>query len=146
MAKKDKICLDELFGEAGKEGFGTCGFGNCNFGGRTLFDNPPGFNGDFTSGRLPHYAMTPRELDIIDDYENEISKSDSDTKDDLINIDIELGRLSAFNGYGSSKSRIEIKKHVSNITKRYRETVLALGTATCMLGAALVIERIKNRK
>lgn len=146
MAKKDKINLDEIFGEAGKDGFGTCGFGNFNFGGRELFDNTPGFKGDFVCGRLPHYAMTPRELDVIDDYENEISKSDSNTRDDLINIDIELGRLSAFNGYGGSKSRIEIKKHVSNITKRYREAVLTLSTATCILGLALVIERIKNRK
>lgn len=90
--------------------------------------------------------MTSRELDIIDDYENEIYKSDSSTKDDLINMDIELGRLSAFNGYESGKSKIEIKKHVYNIAKRYREAVLALSTATCVLGAALVIERIKNRK
>lgn len=161
MAKQEKdVNLDEMFGATNREGFGR-GFGAVPFGGGTFgtpygfgtapfcatgFGDTPGFKGDLKDGRLPHYATTPRSLDIINDYEDEIKKADADTKEDLIGIDIELGRLSAFQGFGAGYSRVKIKEHVANITKRYREVVYTLSAATCILGTALIIEKIRNKK
>lgn len=146
MVKKENINLDEMFGAASKDGFGTHGFGTNSFGTPYGFGAPYGFAGNLDSGRLPHYATSAKSLEVINNYEDEISKSDSETKEDLIGIDIELGRLSTFSGFGANYSRVKIKEHVANITKRYREAVLALSTVTCVLGTALIIEKIRNKK
>ena len=76
---------------------------------------------------------------IIEGYEKEITKVDSDTRDDLIGIDIELGKMIALQGFGAGYSRLKVKEHITNITKRYREAVIALS-------AALTFVNIKNKK
>ena len=143
MTKKDKINLDELFGETTNREFGN-GFNMGAFGG-TGFEAPYGFGGNFGTGRLPHYVTSPKSLDIINNYEDEITKADSETREDLIGIDIELGRLSAFRGYGANYSRLKVKEHVTNITKRYRKAVVALGVTTCTLATALVLTNMKRK-
>lgn len=64
----------------------------------------------------------------------------------MIGIDIELGKMIALQGFGAGYSRLKVKEHITNITKRYKEAVIALEVAVIALSAALTFVNIKNKK
>lgn len=149
MGKKDSKNLDELFGPT--QGFG--GFGGFGNGFRGNYDRGFGTH-EFGTGSSTGIPTPTKE--IIDNYEKEVKRADKDTRSDLINIDIELGKMSypelamsnrtPYPWLGAGYSRTKVKESVTNIVKRDREAIAVLEATVAILSAALVITHIKKKK
>lgn len=156
--EQDSKNLDDLFGTTPR--FGEFGTGNSDKFNIGSFGN--GFCGNYNRGfgtkefgeGLDSYIMNPKE--IIDNYEKEIERADRDTRSDLINIDIELGKMSypelvmgnrqPYPWLGAGYSRTKVKESVTNIVKRDREAIAVLEATVAILSAALIITHIKKKK
>ena len=146
--EQDSKNLDGLFGT--KSRFGEFGTGNYN---RCFGTNKFG-------ERLDSYIVNPvdKNKEIIDNYEKEVNRADKDTRSDLINIDIELGKMSypelamsMSNGtiypwLGAGYSRAKVKESVTNIVKRDRRAIAVLEATVAILSTALIITHIKKKK
>lgn len=149
MSKKDSKNSDELFGPT--QGFG--GFGGFGNGFRGNYDRGFGTR-EFGTGSSTGIPTPTKE--IIDNYEKEIERADRDTRSDLINIDIELGKMSypelvmgnrpPYPWLGAGYSRTKVKESVTNIVKRDREAIAVLEATVAVLSAALIITHIKKKK
>lgn len=161
MGKKDSKNLDNLFGptqEIGNSGnFGTGSFDTGSFG-TGSFGN--GFCGNYNRGfgtqEFDKANPASQFMEIVDNYEKEVKRADKDTRSDLINIDIELGKMSypelamsnrtPYPWLGAGYSRAKVKESVTNIVKRDREAIAVLEATVAILSAALVITHIKKKK
>lgn len=146
MGKKDSKNLDDLFGptqEIGNlGGFGTGFCGNYNRG--------------FGTQGFDKINPASQFMEIVDNYEKEVKRADKDTRSDLVNIDIELGKMSypelvmgsrpSYPWIGAGYSRAKIKESVTNIVKRDREAIAVLEATVAILSAALIITHIKKKK
>lgn len=159
MGKKDSKNLNDLFGptqEIGNSGsFGTGSFGTGNLGNEFRGNYDRGFGThEFGTGSSTGIPTPTKE--IIDNYEKEIERADRDTRSDLINIDIELGKMSypelvmgnrpPYPWLGAGYSRTKVKESVTNIVKRDREAIAVLEATVAVLSAALIITHIKKKK
>lgn len=160
--EQDSKNLDDLFGTT--QGFGGFGTGNSDKFNIGSFGN--GFCGNYNRGfgthgfgeRLDSYIMNPvdKTKEIIDNYEKEVKRADKDTRSDLINIDIELGKMSypelamsnrtPYPWLGAGYSRAKVKESVTNIVKRDRGAIAVLEATVAILSAALIITHIKKKK
>lgn len=149
MGKKDSKNLDNLFRPT--QGFG--GFDGFGDGFHENYDRGFGTR-EFGTGSSTGIPTPTKE--IIDNYEKEIERADRDTRSDLINIDIELGKMSypelvmgnrpPYPWLGAGYSRTKVKESVTNIVKRDREAIAVLEATVAVLSAALIITHIKKKK
>lgn len=160
--EQDNKNLDDLFGTTPR--FGEFSTGNSDKFNIGSFGN--GFCGNYNRGfgtkgcgeGLDSYIMNPVDItkEIIDNYEKEVKRADKDTRSDLINIDIELGKMSypelamgnrtSYPWLGAGYSRVKVKESVTNIVKRYRKAIEVLEATVAILSAALIITHIKKKK
>ena len=160
--EQDSKNLDDLFGTTPR--FGEFGTGNSDkfnigsFGNGFCSNYNRGFGTQEFGERLDSYIMNPvdKTKEIIDNYEKEVKRADKDTRSDLINIDIELGKMSypelamsnitSYPWLNAGYSRAKIKESVTNIVKRDREAITVLEATVVILSAALIITHIKKKK
>lgn len=144
--EQDNKNLDDLFGT-------TPRFGGFSDGFHENYDRGFGTR-EFGTGSSTGIPTPTKE--IIDNYEKEVKRADKDTRSDLINIDIELGKMSypelamgnrtSYPWLGTGYSRAKVKESVTNIVKRDRRTIAVLEATVAILSTALIITHIKKKK
>lgn len=135
MSKKKDKKLDNLFDNKGLDSF--CGGSDYNFGGL-------GTNGGF--GR-----ETSRFTDSINDtrkkYNEMLDKVDTDTTEDMLLADIQLGNMIySHNDFDKMLGMSKVKESICNIVDRYEKRENMLLTVIGALSTALVIVGIIKRK
>lgn len=154
--EQDSKNLDDLFGTTPR--FGEFGTGNSDKFNIGSFGN--GFCGNYNRGfgtqEFDKANPASQFMEIVDNYEKEVKRADKDTRSDLVNIDIELGKMSypeivmgnrpPYPWLGAGYSRAKVKESVTNIVKRDREAITVLEATVAILSAALVITHIKKKK